>query len=130
LFEGEFSVLDGNCTDGPAAFQLPNPDPTNSGVTTYSVWARALGKPNRSGTMSTCADLMTVDPITGEELLTTYCSVYTLTLERTKGKSSFGDVSKYLLYIYADLNADGTLSGIRCLIRRFKDISGIITIRA
>jgi len=25
---------------------LPNPDPTNSGTTTYSVWARALGKPD------------------------------------------------------------------------------------
>src|SRR5438309_1609618 len=32
LVEGDFSVLDNNCTDNTAAlFQLPNPDPTNSG---------------------------------------------------------------------------------------------------
>jgi hypothetical protein len=33
LSEGDFQVLDGNCTDGPAAFQLPNPDPGNTGTT-------------------------------------------------------------------------------------------------
>jgi hypothetical protein len=109
LVEGDFRVLDGNCTDGPASFQLPNPDPTNSGVTTYSVWARALGKPGGKATASTCADLVTTDPTTGVESTATYCSVYTLSLERAKGKSTFGDVSKELLYIYADLNADGTL---------------------
>jgi len=106
---GDFQVLDGNCTDGPASFQLPNPDPTNSGVTTYSVWARSLGKPGGSATANTCADLETTDETTGVTSTTTYCSVYTLSLERQKGKSTFGDVSKYLLYIYADLNADGVL---------------------
>lgn len=109
LSQGDFRVLDANCTDGPAAFQLPNPDPTNSGVTVYSVWARALGKPGGSSKTTTCADLVTTDPVTGETITTNYCSVYTLTLTRQKGKSTFGDVSKYLLYIYADLNADGTL---------------------
>jgi hypothetical protein len=109
LSNGDFMVLDGNCTDGTGAFQLPNPDPTNSGVTSYSVWARALGKPGGSAKANTCADQVIVDPTTGVETTTTYCSVYTLSLERQKGKSSFGDVSKYLLYIYADLNADGTL---------------------
>src|SRR5947207_16019333 len=32
LSEGSFDVLDGNCTDGTSAFQLPNPDPTTSGT--------------------------------------------------------------------------------------------------
>jgi hypothetical protein len=106
---GDFLVKDGNCTDGSSAFQLPNPDPTNIGVTTYSVWARALGKPGGSAKANTCGDQVTVDPITGETITTTYCSVYTLSLNRTKGKSSFGDVSQYLLYIYADINLDGVL---------------------
>ncbi len=99
LSEGDFAVLDGNGTDGTAAFQLPNPDPTNSGTTTYSVWVRALGKPGGKASMQTCA----TDVATGE----LYCSVYTTVLTRKKGKSQFTDVSRDLLYIYADLNGDG-----------------------
>src|SRR5262245_33340660 len=55
LSEGVFAVLDANGTDGTASFQLPNPDPLNSGVTKYSVFARALGKPGGSATITTCA---------------------------------------------------------------------------
>jgi hypothetical protein len=101
LTEGFFAVLDGNGTDGVAAFQLPNPDPTNSGTTTYSVWARALGKPGGSSSMKTCA----TDVATGD----VYCSVYASVQMRTKGKQSFTDVSKELLYIYADTDGDGKL---------------------
>lgn len=109
LSEGEFEVLDGNCTDGPAAFQLPNPDPDNTGFTSYSVWARALGKPGGNANATTCGDLVTIDETTGLEATEEYCSVYTLNLERKKGKSTFGDVSRELLYIYADLDGDGTI---------------------
>ncbi len=99
---GDFQVLDANCTDnGQASFQLPNPDPTNSGTTTYSVWARALGKPGGSSKTTTCA----TDPTTGE----TWCSVYSTVQTRSTGRSTFSDVSKNLLYVYADINADGTL---------------------
>ncbi len=98
---GDFQVLDGNCTDGKSNFQLPNPDPTNSGNTQYSVWARALGKPGGKSTTNTCA----TDPLTGE----IWCSVETLVSVRNTGKSSFTDVSKQLLYIYADINADGVV---------------------
>ena len=45
LRDGDFAVLDCDGTDGEAKFQLPNPDPENDGVTEYSVYARALGKP-------------------------------------------------------------------------------------
>ena len=96
-----FQVLDADGTDGVASFALPNPDPTNSGTTTYSVFARALGKPGGSSKTTTCA----TDPTTGE----TVCSVITLELKRTKGQSVFQNVSKYLLYIYVDLNGDGVL---------------------
>jgi hypothetical protein len=102
LSPGDFLVVDGNCTDnGQASFQLPNPDPDNNGITEYSVWARALGKPGGSSTTTTCA----TDPSTGE----VWCSVYSMVAVRNKGQSSFTDVSRQLLYIYADINQDGTL---------------------
>ena len=100
LSEGEtFMVLDANGTDGSASFQLPNPDPNNDGITEYSVWARALGKPGGSSTMTTCA----TDVSTGEEV----CSSGSLVSVRSKG-SKFTNVSRDLLYIYADLDGDGT----------------------
>lgn len=97
LNEGkDFLVLDGNGTDGTASFQLPNPDPTNSGTTKYSVYARAVGTPGGSASMSTCA----TDPKTG----TIVCS--NMTYVAVKG-SKFQNVSAELLYIYADLDGDG-----------------------
>lgn len=93
----DFVVLDGNGTDGTASFQLPNPDPTNSGTTKYSVYARAVGTPGGSASMSTCA----TDPKTG----TIVCS--NLTYLAVKG-TKFQNVSAELLYIYADLDGDGT----------------------
>ena len=93
LSEGDFSVLDGNCTDGSAAgFQLPNPDPDGDGTTAYSVYARALGKPGGTSTTKTCF----TDTTTGEF----YCSVYEMVLVSDTGKSSFSNVSQELLYVY------------------------------
>lgn len=93
LTEGStFQVLDCDGVNGAANFMLPNPDPTNSGTTTYSVWVRALGKPGGSSSMNTCA----TDPTTG----TLYCSIYQTVSMRTKGQQTFTDVSKQLLYIY------------------------------
>jgi hypothetical protein len=105
LAEGEdFAVLDANGTDKDGArFQLPNPDPTNSGTTVYSVFARALGTPGGSADMTTCA--MWENPETGE--LEEVCSSAVLEVERTKGRQRFENVSRRLLYIYADLDGDG-----------------------
>jgi hypothetical protein len=100
LTEGDFQVLDANATDGSGAFQLPNPDPDNDGTTTYSVFARALGKPGGSSKTTTCAT-----DSTGE----TWCSVYSAVAVRTSGRQRFQNVSRELLYIYADLNGDGTV---------------------
>ncbi len=97
---GSFDVLDGNCTDGTGSFQLPNPDSDNDGVTKYSVWARALGKPGGSSKTTTCA----TDPVDGQ----LYCSIYSSVSVRTSGKTSFTNVSKQLLYVYADIDGDGT----------------------
>jgi hypothetical protein len=96
-----FQVLDANGTGGSRAlFQLPAPDPDNDGVTVYSVFARALGKPGGSSTTTTCA----TDPTTGDE----YCSTESLISIREKGKSTFKNADRYLLYIYVDLDGDGT----------------------
>ena len=110
LREGDFQVLDANGTDGTAAFQLPNPDPTNSGITSYSVYIRALGKPGGSASIVTCAlDNQNVE----------YCSGEEVQLVRVSGKSSFTNVSKELLYIYAMI--DGRLQRIPLFDDRFHD---------
>jgi hypothetical protein len=100
LSEGAFQVLDANATDGSGSFQLPNPDPENDGVTTYSVFARALGKPGGSSKTTTCAS---------DADGTTWCSVYSAVAVRESGRSKFENVSRELLYIYADLDGDGTV---------------------
>ncbi len=101
LAEGEtYQVLDANGTDGDGArFQLPNPDPDGNGVTEYSVYARALGRPGGSSTTTPCA----TDPTTGDE----YCSSENMVMVRTRGRSNFRNVSRELLYIYVDLDGDG-----------------------
>ena len=97
LNEGSsFAVTDANGTDGSATFQLPNPDPRNSGTTTYMVYSRAVGTPGGSASMSTCA----TDPKTGLII----CS--NLTQIAVKG-TKFTNVSAELLYIYADIDGDG-----------------------
>ena len=114
LSPGPFQVLDANGTDGNgASFQLPNPDPDNDGVTVYSVFARALGKPGGSSKTTTCA----TDPVIGD----VYCSVYSYVAVREKGKSSFTNVSRELLYIYADLDGDGVLERYNLFNDRLED---------
>lgn len=110
LAEGEtFAVLDANGTDGNGAkFQLPNPDPDNDGVTVYSVYARPLGKPGGESEMSMCATGPGPDGILGTDDDEELCSVATLLIQRTKGKQKFENVSNQLLYIYVDLDGDGT----------------------
>ena len=113
LTEGDFAVLDKNGTDGKASFQLPNPDADNDGVTTYSVFARALGTPGGSGSMVTGG---VTDPgpdgIVGTDDDVIVYSIMVLELERTHGKQKFENVSKELLYVYADIDADGDLDRV------------------
>jgi hypothetical protein len=113
LSQGDFGVLDANGTDGSASFRLPNPDPENDGITTYSVYARALGKPGGSSRTTTCA----TDPTTGE----LYCSVESMVMVREGGKSTFSNVSKQLLYVYADLDGDGTVERMPLFDDRLQD---------
>jgi hypothetical protein len=113
LSEGPFAVLDANGTDGIAAFQLPAPDPDGDGVTSYSVYARALGKPVGSIRANTCAK----DPKTGEEI----CSLETMVQVRQKGKSSFRNVSSELLSISADIDGDGRIDRVSLFDSRLQD---------
>ena len=99
LREGPFGVLDANGTDGTAAFQLPSPDPDGDGVTEYSVFARALGKPGGSAVVTTCA----TDPISGDE----FCSLLSAVLMRNRGGNKFTNVSRDLLFVVADVDGDG-----------------------
>lgn len=112
LQEGDFSVLDRNGTDGTAAFRLPNPDPTNSGTTVYSVFARVVGKPGSRIDMATCAF-----DAAGE----LFCSGDTLSLSRIAGTSKFQNVSQQLLYIYQDIDGDGTIDRVPLFDSRLQD---------
>jgi len=99
LIEGDdFAVLDANGTDKTSAsFQLPNPDPDGDGMTAYSIWMRALGKPGGKAVVTTCADA---------DLLTDsyyeVCSSELLEVESTKGPRKFENVSRTLLTILVD----------------------------
>jgi len=106
LTEGStYKVLDRNGTDGNGAtFQLPNPDPDGDGITIYSVFARALGKPGGQSTTTLCLE----DKVT----LDIYCSTESLVSVRSGGKSTFTNVSKTLLTAYVDLDDDGSLERV------------------
>jgi hypothetical protein len=98
-FDGTFAVLDANGTDSNgASFKLPAPG-------NYTVWARALGKPGGSSTMTTCA----IDSVSGE----TICSTNMLVSVRNSGKSSFTNVTKELTTISIDPTLAATL-GLTC----------------
>ena len=99
LTEGDFDVIDYDGTDGTAIFQLPNPDPDCDGVTEYSVFARALG----GGGSANITSCLTTD---GSD---EYCSIASevVVLDRSsKGKSTFTNVSRQLLYVTVDMTDD------------------------
>jgi hypothetical protein len=89
----DFQVLDANGTDGTASFQLPDPDPDNTGTTWYSVYARVLGKPDGSGNIT--SGFVDTDG-------NVWMSTYSYLPVRNTGKSTFDNVSKELLYVYVD----------------------------
>lgn len=103
LSEGDFAVLDANGTDGTAAFRLPSPDPDGDGVTSYSVYARALGTPGGSSTTTTCAY---------DKDGALVCSSESMVLVRSGGASRFTNVSRELLYVMADIDGDGDLDRV------------------
>ena len=136
LQEGDdYAVLDANATDSNGALlQLPDPgldpylvgDPGDADtVSDYSVFVRPLGKPGGWATITTCANL--VDSTFAGLLPGTFlrtlnragefggeCSIEQVGQEitlRTKGKSTFSNVTAELLTIVfrveVDLDGDG-----------------------
>jgi hypothetical protein len=99
LTEGDFDVIDYDGTDGEATFQLPNPDPENDGITTYSVYIRGLGKPGGKAKIT---------PGFVDENGDEWYSVMSVTVERKNGQSKFVNVSKELLYVYVDMDGNGS----------------------
>jgi hypothetical protein len=96
---GDFQVLDKNCTDGLAQFQLPDPcatdqlaTPVACTETAYSVWIALAGKPGGGMDMETCFH----DTATNTDV----CSLENVIRFRTNGKPSWSDVSKCLLTVY------------------------------
>jgi hypothetical protein len=87
---GVFEVLDKDGTDGEAKFSLPLPG-------SYTVWARALGKPYGEGTLTTCATDVTGAPADGD-----ICSALSEVFVRGTGKSSFRNVTSNLTTITLD----------------------------
>jgi hypothetical protein len=87
---GVFEVLDKDGTDGQAKFSLPAPG-------SYTVWARALGKPYGEGTLTTCATDVTGAPAEGD-----ICSTLSEVFVRGTGKSSFRNVTSNLTTISLD----------------------------
>jgi len=92
---GVFDVLDKNGTDGEASFSLPAPG-------SYTVWARALGKPGGQAKITTCADDLDINTAA------VICSTQNEVFVRDKGKSSFRNVTDALTTIVLDpiANAD------------------------
>ena len=87
---GVFAVLDKDGTDGEAKFSLPLPG-------SYTIWARALGKPGGEGTITTCATDVTGAPADGD-----ICSTEHEVFVRGTGKSSFRNVTTNLTTISLD----------------------------
>jgi hypothetical protein len=101
LNEGtEFQVLDCDGTDGEASFQLPPPDLDENDMTVYSVYARALGQPGGTAWLGTCT-MVEEDGVEVE-----VCSLVTLDLEAHGNNNKFDNVTKELLFIFADLDGD------------------------
>jgi hypothetical protein len=132
----EFRVCDGNGFDPAfdcegnqfktqgATFQLPCntalvydatlgcPDAVEQ--RSYTIWARALGKPGgQSDTMTCATDLSTTEIV---------CSTTNvLTLQRAKGKSLWQDATSELTSLVADLDGDGDLETVALFADGFED---------
>jgi len=106
-----FLVLDANATDSNGAlFQLPA-----DVSATWTVWARALGKPGGKSNTTTCATTAGVDGVLGTADDEVVCSLSTLTMERGKGKSTFVNVSAELLFITITVDPTANTTLATCL---------------
>lgn len=136
LTRGGFAVCDANAFDAAydcsgaqiqnqgAVFQLPCntnlpgdleliPCDDQGDTAAYEVWARALGAPGGSATITTCA----TDPDTLEEV----CSSENVLLIRNKGQSTFQNVTKELTSLVANIDDDAALERVALFAGGFED---------
>ena len=143
----DFQVCDGNGFDIAydcegnskgnlgAVFQLPcntNLSSTSNGAPVdivpcsgiypsmaYEVWARPLGKPNGSATVTTCAQ-ETVD-LDGNGVLDVVCSTENVLLIRNASKPAWKNVTNELTSLVANIDADPQLERVALFEDPFED---------
>ncbi len=119
----DFWVQDGNACDNGAYFFLPitNANCSNCGdltveptFTEYEVRARLVGKPGGKVTVTSCVEVIMIDPITFEQTFESLCSVgneniwvETRTVGRGKVQNKWQNVSTELLTVCVDTVGDG-----------------------
>jgi hypothetical protein len=96
----DFLVLDKNGTDGRASFQLPS-----DVSSTYSVFARALGKPGGEASLMLCAMEPGLDGVLGTDDDVEICGGTEVFMRNKK----FTDVSATLLFLSATVDPESTL---------------------
>jgi hypothetical protein len=110
----DFAVLDANATDQDGALlQLPT-----DVSSTYLVFARPLGKPGGSATMTTCATVL-IDPdptVAGDEYEEVLCSLSHYFALREKGKPTTKNVTAELLSIQVEIDPLATDPLTTCLV--------------
>src|SRR5439155_1144656 len=82
---------------------------------TWTVWGRALGTPGGKANMTTCATTAGLDGILGTADDEVICSMGTLSLDRTKGKQTFTNVSGDLLFMTITVDPTTNASLATCL---------------
>ena len=100
---GEFGVLDKNGTDGVAQFSLPAPG-------TYSIWARALGKPGGEAKITSCAEDIADELDGGVQSLVDICSTQYEAFVRGTKADQFKDVTYNLTHIVLAAGSDAALA--------------------
>ena len=124
LKKGEdFWVQDGNACDDGANFDLPITDANCSDCgdpdgeltyTEYEVYSRLVGQPGGKVTVTSCVEVIMIDPITGEETAESLCSVSdniwveTRIVGSGKEQNKWTNVSAELLTVCVDTDGDGT----------------------
>lgn len=119
----DFWVQDGNACDNGANFYLPitQNNCSNCGesdvvptFTEYQVFSRLVGKPGGKVTVTSCVEVIMIDPITLEETLEEFCSVgdnniwvETRIVGSGKEQNKWDNVSQQLLTVCLDTDGDG-----------------------
>lgn len=119
LKAGDFRVLDGNACDDGAQFYLPVDENNCSNCgdpsitptfTEYEVYARVVGQPNSSVTVTSCVEFLNTDTNELESLCSVGADNIYVGLRQTGGgklQNKWDNVSTQLLTVCVDTSGDG-----------------------